>query len=133
MPTDSGLMPAMQPSGDLGLNTRLGKQFAIPRKVKLYERVRLPSSKPAGAIMYTTEGLDSPRRAFRSVQHWCDVLCVQVSPSSKRVGQLAKGDIVTVLEEAKWEGEEYVRCEEGWLSVNSPSGKANLRPVKDEL
>ena len=61
------------------------------------------------------------------------MLCAQVSPSSKRVGQLAKGDVVTVLEEAKWEGEEFVRCEEGWLSVNSPSGKANLRPVKDEI
>ena len=58
---------------------------------------------------------------------------MQVSPSSKRVGQLAKGDIVTVLEESEWEGEEYVRCDAGWLSVNSPSGKANLRPAKDEL
>lgn len=58
---------------------------------------------------------------------------VQVSPSSKRVGQLAKGDIVTVLEESQWEGEEFVRCEQGWLGVNSPSGRANLRPVNDEL
>ena len=40
---------------------------------------------------------------------------------------------MTVLEETQWEGEEYVRCEDGWLSVNSASGRANLRLVKDEL
>ncbi len=61
------------------------------------------------------------------------VACVQASPNSKKVGQLSKGDIVTVLEETQWEGEEYVRCEDGWLSVKSASGRANLRPVKDEL
>ena len=57
----------------------------------------------------------------------------QASPNSKKIGQLGKGDIVIVLEETRWEGEEYVRCEDGWLSVNSASGRANLRAVNDEL
>ena len=39
--------------------------------------------------------------------------------------------MVTVLEEDEWEGEEYVRCEEGWFGVKSPSGRDNLKPIKD--
>ena len=31
---------SVNPLGDVGVNTRVGKQFMIPRKVKLYERVR---------------------------------------------------------------------------------------------
>ena len=30
----------VKPLGEAGVNTRVSKQFRIPRKVKLYERVR---------------------------------------------------------------------------------------------
>ena len=75
-----------------GSEERTGKDFRIPRKVKLTERA---------------------------------------SPSSKKLGHLSKGTVVTVLEEDEWEGEEYVRCEEGWFGVKSPSGRDNLKPIKD--
>lgn len=115
----------MQRSGDAGVKTRVGQEFLIPRKVKLYERVRCMSH-----LGRRGTGLVHAVAALLSCGSIC---CVQVSPSSKKIGQLSKGNIVTVLEEADWEGEEYVRCEDGWLSVHSPSGRTNLRPVKDDL
>jgi hypothetical protein len=117
--------------GDAGVNTRVGKQFQIPRKVKLYERVCCNSHSSHDSLV-NADGIHTAVLVTCSPAVAC-VVRVQASPNSKKVGQLVKGAIVTVLEETQWEGEEYVRCEDGWLSVNSASGRANLRLVKDEL
>ena len=56
-------------------------------------------------------------------------LTEKISPSSRKVAELEKGSVVVVLERKNYDGEERLRCHEGWLSARSAKGKKNLRPA----
>ena len=98
------------------LQDRDGQQFRLLRKVKLTQRAP-PHSTSAGKL---------PKGEVITVLE-SEEVCPHPTPTP-----LAARLVLTRIR-CQYEGEERVRCEAGWLSTQSASGRENLERVKGEL